>query len=260
MDVSFVIINYRSRDFLESCIKSIFKHAQSFSFEIIIINNDTMPLEKFPNLENVQIIEHNVNKGFAQAANLGAKKAIGKILFFLNSDTEILTSNIQDIIKALSDSNIGAVAPKLILPNGDPQPWGVGHEITAWDIIKNNLGYIKSECLWFREKNSEIAWASGAALAILKEVFDRCSGFDENFFMYFEDVDLCKRIRNTDKKIILLPHIKILHMGGQSKSSTQEQKIQYYQSQDYYFKKHFGLISFYTIKLLRKIALFFDNK
>jgi len=77
--------------------------------------------------------------------------------------------------------------------------------------------------------------------------------------MYFEDVDLCKRIRNIGKKIIFLPHIWILHIGGQSKSSTKEQKIQYYKSQDYYFKKHFGLISAYMIKLARNTALFFSK-
>ena len=259
MDISFIIINYRSREFLGRCVESIFKHAESFSFEIIVVNNDEKPLEKISDSDNIQIIECNVNKGFSQAANLGAKKAIGKILFFLNADTEILNSNIRNIITIFADPDVGVAAPKLVLPNGSFQPWSSGCEITVWDIIRNNLGCIKSKHFWFQEKNSEIAWASGAALAILKEVFDKCAGFDENFFMYFEDVDLCKRIRNAGKKIILLSHVRVLHLGGQSKSSAKEQKVQYYQSQDYYFKKHFGLISVYMIKFLRKIALFFSK-
>lgn len=259
MDVSFIIINYRSREFLGHCVESIFKHAQSFSFEIIIVNNDEQPLEKILYSDNVKIIEHNINKGFAQAANLGAKKAVGKILFFLNSDTEILNSNIQDILSAFNDLLVGVVAPRLVLSDGSPQPWSAGYEITLLDILKNNFGYIKSKKLWLQEKTSTTDWASGAALAVSKEVFKKCGGFDENFFMYFEDVDLCKRIRSIGKKIILLPHVRIMHIGGQSKLNIKEQKIQYYKSQDYYFKKHFGLFSVYIIKFLRRIALFFGK-
>ena len=259
MDVSFVIINYRSREFLGHCVESIFKHARSFSFEIIIVNNDVAPLTEFANLKNVHIIEQSVNRGFAQAANLGAKISVGKVLFFLNSDTEILNSNICDIIKIFNNQAAGAATPKLILSDGSPQPWGIGYDITILDVIKNNFGCVKSKKLWLQEKTITVDWASGAALAVSKEIFKKCGGFDENFFMYFEDVDLCKRIRNVGKKIIFLPHIKLLHIGGQSKLNIKEQKIQYYQSQDYYFKKHFGLLSVYIIKFLRKIALFFGK-
>lgn len=259
MDVSFVIINYRSREFLGHCVESILKHAQSFSFEIIIVNNDEKPLEKILGSNNIKIIEHNINRGFAHASNFGANKAIGKILFFLNSDTEILNSNIQDILNAFNDPSVGAVAPKLVLSDGSPQPWSAGYEITILDILKNNFGCIKSKGVWLQEKTGTVDWASGAALAVSKEIFKKCGGFDENLFMYFEDVDLCKRIRNVGKKIIFLPHIKLLHIGGQSKSNIKEQKIQYYQSQDYYFKKHFGLFSVYIIKFLRRIALFFGK-
>jgi len=259
MNISFIIINYRSRDFLEHCIESIFKHADSFSFEIVIVNNDENPLEKISDSANVKIVEHNVNKGFAEAANLGAKQSCGKVLFFLNADAEVLDPNIKDILTAFNDVPVGAAAPKLVLPDGSPQSWGAGCEVTTWNIIKNNLGFIESKGLWQAENSQEIAWASGAALAVSKEVFNECDGFDENFFMYFEDVDLCKRIRNAGKKIMLLPHIKILHIGGQSKSSTKEQKKQYYESQDYYFKKHFGIFSVYTIKILRNFVLFFTH-
>ena len=259
MDISFIVINYRSRDYLRRCVESIFKYAKNFSFEVVIVNNDDAPLNGYSDLKNIRIIEHNLNFGFAQAANLGTKNAIGKILFFLNSDTEILDNNISEILGALSDLSVGAAAPKLILPNGSPQPWGAGYEITILDIVKNNFGFIKSSSIWTQDETSEIDWASGAALAISKEVFEKCNGFDEKFFMYFEDVDLCKRIRKTGKKIMLLPHIKIMHLGGQSKLGEKTQKKQYYESQNYYFKKHFGLFHCYLVKFLRNIALLFDK-
>lgn len=258
MDISFIIINYRSREFLGRCIESIFKYAKPSSFEIIVINNDEQPLAKL-GLDSVQIIECNANKGFSWSANRGAKKAIGKVLFFLNVDTEVLDLNIQDIFNTFNDPSVGAAAPRLLLPDGSCQPWSAGYEITFLDTIKNNLGHIRSKDIWFQNKTGTIDWASGAALAVSREVFEKCNGFDERFFMYFEDVDLCKRIRKIGKRIILLPHIRVLHIGGQSKLSTKEQKEQYYRSQYYYFKKHFGLISAYMISFLRNIVLFFSK-
>jgi N-acetylglucosaminyl-diphospho-decaprenol L-rhamnosyltransferase len=260
MDVSFIIINYRSRDFLKSCLASIFKYAKTVSFEVIVVNNDAAPLEKFTDLANVTIIEHNVNKGFAEAANLGAQKAGGKILFFLNADTKLLDSNLGKLLEIFIDSSVGAAAPKLVLPDGSPQPWSVGREATFWSILQNNLGITRRQKLWLQNEKTAVAWASGAALAIPKDIFDHSRGFDEKFFMYFEDVDLCKRLRNLDKKILLVPDMKVLHIGGQSKSDTQEQKSQYYASQDYYFKKHFGKFSQFLIKFLRRINLFFSEK
>ncbi|HOW60515.1 MAG TPA: glycosyltransferase family 2 protein [Candidatus Moranbacteria bacterium] len=257
MDVSFIIINYRSRNFLENCIKSIFKYATNFSFEVIIINNDREALEKILDSYDLKIVENNLNKGFSHASNLGAEKATGKILFFLNADTELTDYNIIDIKNSFNDPLIGAAAPKLILPNGHPQSWGAGYEITFWDIIKNNLGYIKSKAVWFKQEISEVDWASGAALAVSKEVFEKCHGFDENFFMYFEDVDLCRRIRNMGKKIILFPNAHVIHNGGQSKLNAKKQKEQYYLSQDYYFKKNFGTIYYFMIRTIRSIFLFF---
>lgn len=255
MDISFIIINYRSRHYLGRCIESILNHANSSSFEIIVVNNDEDPLQKISNSPKVRIVEHNINKGFSEAANLGAKNSYGRILFFLNCDTEILDSSIQELFDIFKDHSVGAAAPKLILPDSSPQPWGSGCEITLWSTIKNNLGMIESKKKWMQEFSGEVDWVSGAALAVPREVFEKCKRFDEGFFMYFEDVDLCKRIRGLNKKIMLIPKAKVLHIGGQSKKSSELQKRQYYKSQDYYFKKHFGIFSAYTIKALRSIFL-----
>jgi len=77
--------------------------------------------------------------------------------------------------------------------------------------------------------------------------------------MYFEDVDLCKRARDLGKKILILPEMRILHFGGQSSACTKQQKRQYYASQDYYFKKYFGKVNLFLLKLFRNFALFFKK-
>lgn len=257
MTISFIIVNYNSEKFLKRCVESIFEHAPLSSYEIIIINNDPAPLENiFSDNPCIKIINNPENRGYAQACNFGAKEASGEILFFLNADTEFTTSAVDDIVQKLSDSMIGIVAPKLILPNGENQPWSVGYEITLWDIIRNNLGLTRSRKLWQAIETTDVDWVSGAAFAVSKKTFNECAGFDEKFFMYFEDVDLCKRIRKLNKKIILLPKMRVVHIGGQSQSNTEQQKKYYYESQDYYFKKHFGLFSVFLLKMLRNTVLF----
>ena len=252
MAISFIIVNYKSEQFLKNCLLSIQKNI-TISYEVIIVNNDRDLLESFSDINNLSVLEHGGNNGFANACNVGASNAKGDILFFLNPDTEILTGDILQIITKLKDNTVGAVAPKLITKKNLPQPWSAGYEITLWDIIKNNLGLPKSKVLWNVTEKSEADWISGAAMAISKKTFFACGGFDEKFFMYFEDVDLCKRLRNKNLKIFIVPDFKIMHIGGQSKQNNQQQKEQYYKSQDYYFTKHRALIEGFCLKLLRSL-------
>lgn len=259
MEISFIIPNYKSEHYLANCIASIEKHAQKGSYEIIIVNNDDQPLEKDDWNANIHILDNKNNAGFSKACNLGASIAKGDILFFLNPDTEIKTGNISDLALKLEDSLVGIVAPKLTLPNGDTQPWSCGCEVNLWDIIKNNFGIIKSKRFWSEDTPAQVSWVSGAGFLIKKSLFATIGGFDENFFMYFEDVDLCKKVTALKKKIIVMPCVQVMHLGGQSFSNSTKQKGMYYSSQDYYFKKHFGLFHLSVLQCLRRISLFFKK-
>ena len=159
----------------------------------------------------MRIIENRINEGFAKACNQAASTAKGNFLFFLNPDTEIITGNIMDLIVAMSDPFVGITAPHLITSSGKIQPWSTGYDITLWDIVKNNFGIIKSKRLWGQDSPVEVSWASGAAFIIKKSLFNELLGFDEKFFMYFEDVDLCKRVLEKKLKIISLPSVQVLH-------------------------------------------------
>lgn len=259
MDISIVILNYKSEQHLICCLESLSKNLLNVSHEIIIVNNDANKIAAVLATENITLFENNINEGFAKACNKGAALAKGKILFFLNPDTKIIAGDFSDLISAFANLKIGIVSPQLLLPNGKIQPWSAGHEIHLWEIFCNHLGFVRSKKFWKNKIDSNPAWTSGGALAISKSLFEKINGFDENFFMYFEDVDICKRVRQEGLQVTLLPTIKILHLGGQSSTSKVEQKKYYYASQDYYFKKHFGIFSTFTLKALRKIVLFFKK-
>lgn len=262
MQLSFIIINYNTRQSLEKCIASVLKKVTNTKFELIIVNNERQKIseiqEKFKNIANLDVIEVSKNVGFGRACNIGAKKAQGELLCFLNPDAEIVSENIHDLIREIkSDLKIGVVGPRIIEENGNIQPWSVGREPGLLDLFRNNLGFLNSKKKWEYPNKQDVDWVTGAALFSRREVFEAVNGFDEKFFLYFEDVDLCKRVRLLGKKIVHFPDFQVMHFGGKSMSSKKKQKDCYYASQDYYFQKHFGRFVSYLVKICRKIQSWF---
>ncbi|MDX9913466.1 MAG: glycosyltransferase family 2 protein [Candidatus Moranbacteria bacterium] len=272
MKLSFIIVNYRSRQYLKNCIASIFKKVTQIDFEIIVVNNDEEKIKRIegvsencleifeskkidkPN-KKINIIEVNKNVGFSKANNIGASRGQGEYFCFLNPDTKIISKNIENLImKFNGDSSIGAIGPK-ILKNGIIQPWSVGVDMTWNEILRGKVGIAKSEKIWQSNKEQEVDWVSGASLFVKKDVFFGVNGFDENFFLYYEDVDLCKRIRNIGKKIIYCPLFEIEHLEGKSSNKKYEQKVEYFKSQEYYYSKWFSRAVCYFSKIFRFLYL-----
>lgn len=252
MKVSIIIVNYHSRAYLNKCLASIFtKISAKQAFEVIVVNNgeeaEMLGLKAaFP---NVIIIQNKKNTGFGGGNNLAVREAVGEILFFLNPDTEILSVNISELIGIFSEKrDLGVIGSQLLTKEGVRQKWSMGGEITLGNILKNNLGFPSA---FGGDKNQEVAWVSGTALFIRKELFKKIKGFDENFFMYFEDVDLCLRARLAGEKVLYVPAFSILHYGGMSYDERRIQKEHYYAAQDHYFRKHFGVFRLTLLRFLR---------
>lgn len=247
--LSFIVVNYQSERYLKKCLASLFNKVKNIDFEIIIVNNNKNDLM---GIKNAKIINLKRNMGFGKANNIGAKKASGDFLCFLNPDTLLISENIKQIIEEFENNReIGAIGPRVLNKFNKAQIWSAGTEANLWDLIKNNLGIKKSRQIWESETKKEAGWVTGAALFLPRQLFLKLKGFDEKFFLYFEDVDLCKRIRRLGKKIIYFPEIKIKHWGGKSSPNKSEQKKEYYKSQDYYFKKHYGKTISWIVKILR---------
>ena len=251
VELSIIIVNYQSADYLKKCIASIFDKTRDISFEIIVVNNSREAIDK---VADIKIVDAEEDLGFGKGQNLGAKNAKGEILWLLNADTEILSRNTQGIVKEVKEN--GVVGPRLLNEDNSMQSWSAGVEPTVWDLIRNNLGYPASQKVWESSKKREADWVSGASLFIRKELFDKLGGFDENFFMYFEDIDLCRRIREAGYRVIYFPEFSVRHFGGKSFKDKKLQKKYFYQSQDCYFKKHFGKFKSGLVKSLRKICIF----
>jgi len=263
--ISIIIINYLQKDFLAKCVQSIYKNFNK-NVEVIIVNNskeeNLSDLKEFYPL--LTIIE-NENTGYSKANNLAAKRAKGEYLLFLNADTEILNDFTEDLVSKFRNFDFGAAGLKLQYEDGRFQnSFGFFPTIlneyknkkAELAFKKNNLKYIKER----EEKYSEVKevdWVTGAALFIKKSTFDKIKGFNERFFLFYEDIDLCCRLHKAGYKNYYYPRSKIIHHKSEylrpefKKESCKISK----KSQILYYKLH---NSFFQLLLL-KIYLFFEK-
>lgn len=253
MKFSIIIINYKTKELTANCLNSLFILPDSQGKEIILIDNASNDgsieyLEKeFGN--KVKLIKNEINLGFAGANNQGAAIAAGKYLIFLNSDTIVKEDIFQNIDKLFSlDEKIGIISPRLMMENNEPQPTSFGRFPTLWRLITREG--LRKPKIKPGTKNIEVDWVSGCCLAIRQSIFKQLDGWDEQFFLYYEDVDLCKRVKKAGYKVVVNLESQITHLGGKSLALNKERKKYYYEAQDYYFMKHYGII----ISILVKIA------
>lgn len=253
--LSIIVVNYGAKDHIKSCISSIFSLLENKNFEIIVVNNDknediSQVLDVFP---KIQIINLGKNVGFGTGINTGAKIARGEWLMFLNPDTQIVTSLNKMFAFFAATPRAGIISPKLITEDGETQKWSAGADPSALRLIGSNIGWTKSKKVWEKREIGEVDWVSGAAMVVKKDLFENIGGFDDNIFMYYEDIDLCKRARAAGKKVFYFPQETVLHLGGRSVENKKKQKADYYKSQDYYFQKHFSQRYSKCIRFLRNI-------
>lgn len=207
--------------------------------EIVVNNNSPKDLPKMPHLKKIKVIKSKRNLGFGAGCNLGAKKASGKYLLFINPDTIFKKSSIDILLKKISSNkNIGVVGPKMVSEAGKTLP------TTSTFISPFNALFKFSFLGKFLTKNvvtkGQTDVLSGACLLIKKNVFEEVEGFDENFFMYFEEQDLCKRIADLGYKIVYEPKSQITHFIGRSLSNKKTIEEYFRTSRYKYTKKHFG--------------------
>ncbi|MFN6514489.1 MAG: glycosyltransferase family 2 protein [Nostoc sp. CreGUA01] len=249
ISVSIILVNYNGAEILPDCVNSIEQFIDLPSYEIIVVDNASsdgsveLIIEKFP---QVRLLRQTKNRGFGAGNNAGAKLASGEFLFFLNTDT-ILTSNILPHLIGLmqADRKIGILGPKLLNSDGSLQisvspALGIKGEYQA---RKMHLDYVNSsEQVLIEQRFQEIQEVDivvGAAFLIRSSLFHQLGGFDENFFMYFEESDLCQRAQNQGYKIIYTPLVSLVHLKGYSiQKSANAMAIEYRRSQIYYYQKH----------------------
>lgn len=240
--VSVVTVTYNCQDFIKDYLTSVLKNLLQ-DREIIIVDNNSTDntvkiLEKYG--KQIKLIKSNKNLGFSGGNNFGVKEAKGEYLFFLNPDTKMGKSVLEELVKFYEKTpQVGIVGPKLVMANGRTQA-SVKNLPSWWNGFKEFVLGEKnaySEYVPAGNKPVEVESIYGAAMLIKKDLFERVGEFDEKFFLYYEDTDLCRRVKNAGKKIYYTPLVEITHLVGAAKSDQNRYQL----NLDSFWKYH-GLI------------------
>lgn len=236
--LSIIIVSWNTVDETLKCLEAVNRYAPSA--QIIVVDNASSD-DSVPNIRkewpNVELLELDENAGFSKANNLGAAKATRSVLCFLNSDAYVEQSLDPLAEQLINDSQIGIIAPQVHFPNGRVQ-MSCGRELSPtsefWFCGYDALSPIKSPWHFWRrhfsarwwKKPRNVDWVSGCCLLIRQSCFWDIGGWDERYFAYCEDTQLCHDCRTLGLQVVFDPSIRIEHIGGASfHSSTSSDRL-----------------------------------
>ena len=271
MNLSCIIVNYHNSSPLKNCIDSVYRTLQKISFEVIVVDNSQndpgiASLKEF--YPQTRFIQNTVNVGFAKANNQAVKFAQGETLLFLNPDTILTDQAIEKMVAYLkSNPDIGALGPKVFNSDGSLQyscrrfPTLMTGFFNRYSLLSrwfpNNqytVQYLMKD--FSHNVNQEVNWLSGCCLMIPYAVFKKVAGFDENYFLFNEDVDLCRTIHQNGFKVVYFPSAEITHHISTSNSKVPiEIILKRHRGMQYYYMKHYDNNTLVKIILNTAITL-----
>lgn len=262
MNLSIIILTYNSSKYISNLLESLIDKNKSLlsskKLEIIVADNnssDDTEKEVRKYKEHVMFTQNGGNLGFAAGNNKASEKANGEVLIFMNPDTKFLGGELESLVEELDHKHAGIVGGKIENFHG-------GRELSCGKFY--TLLNVFILCLGLEEKlgvrfaphiRQNVDFVSGAFLCIKKELFNSLGGFDEHFFMYIEDQELCFRVKQDQKNVVFLPSISIKHVG-QGSSNRTFAVVNIYKGLVYFHKKHMGIFSEGMVRLLLKSKAF----
>jgi GT2 family glycosyltransferase len=273
-DISIVIASWNAKRHLLKCLKSIGKTATNRSHEIIVVDNASSDgsadavASQFP---EVVLVRNQENLGFAKANNIGIRASSGRYVCLINSDVIVLEGCFENLIEFMDSSPaVGIAGPRILNPDGSPQPQ-CRHCPTIWNHLCEALGLSKlfpnsvffSEPFmhwWAHDVVRSVDVLTGCFWIVRRQAIDEVGLLDEDFFIYGEDIDWCKRFHDAGWDVVFCPEPKAIHFGAASSANA---PIKFYlemQKADlHYWKKHhgrIGQISYAMIVLIRHLVRF----
>ncbi len=269
--ITIVIVNYNVKDFLLQCLRSVESAATEVDVEVIVVDNcssDGSVAYLQPLFQNVHFIETEKNLGFGRANNLGINLAKAKYTLLLNPDT-ILSENTLSVMRNYLENRpeAGIVGCKVINPDGTfqvacrrgfPTPWASFCKLFGLQALFPHSPLFARYNQTFRSEDEtyDVDALIGAFMFCRTEALQAAKGFDPQFFMYGEDLDLCFRIQHAGWKVAYYPATTIVHFKGEStrRSSINEVKV-FYEAMTLFARKHYGNSGFLLIFLRLGIEL-----
>ena len=247
MKFSVVIVNYDSWPHTLRCIEALYGTGYE-DFEVVVVDNDRRPAPELP--AGGRLIRNQENLGFARACNQGIETSVGEFVTLINPDALVERGFFESVEAFLEDHpEVGVVGPKVLDGDGRVQ-LSARREIS---LVSGLLGRTSLLTRLFPESAAvkkffpaagelsgptEVDWVSGACMVSRRETLDATGGFDERFFMYFEDADLCRRARETGRSVYYLPTVRVVHQTGASSGDRPGAIWRLHKSAFLYHRKH----------------------
>lgn len=262
MQLSVVILNYNVRYFLEQCVLSVQKAIQNLDAEIIVIDNNSpddsvaMMTQRFP---DVKLIANTENLGFPKGNNIGVARAKGDYICILNPDTVVAEDTFEKVLSfAQTKPDLGIVGVKLIdgtgkfLPEskrGIPTPRTALGKITGFSKGKYYAAHLGEN------ETGKVEILVGAFMVMKRELYHQVGGFDENCFMYSDDIDLSYTVLKSGKSNYYFGDTSVIHYKGESTVKDAQYMKRFQEAMDFFYKKHFR--KSFVFDLFMKIGAYF---
>jgi N-acetylglucosaminyl-diphospho-decaprenol L-rhamnosyltransferase len=228
-DLAVVVVNHNAGPYLRRCMESLHASAGDARVEVVVVDNashDGSPEAAIRERPDMNLIRNRTNRGFAAAANQGIAASSAPFVLLLNPDAEIVGGTLAALVKVARERpGAGAVGALVRNPNGSIQPSArrvprlgeaLGHAFLGPLIPSNPFTRSYTMAGWDRSSEREVEWVSGSAMLLRREAIEQVGAFDEGYFMYVEDVDLCTRLRRHGWKVVFSPELQVVHQIGVS--------------------------------------------
>jgi GT2 family glycosyltransferase len=271
--LSIIIVNWNVRELLRACLQSIARGLGSLAGEVIVVDSGSadgspdMLRQEFP---SVRLIACNSNVGFSAGNNLGLAAARGDFLLCLNPDTEIVGDALQILATHLrAHPDVGIVGPQLRYPDGTVQATRRRFPTFVTALLESTLlqrwfprnRWLTSYYLDDKpdDVTQDVDWLMGACFMLRRSIVSQVGGFDEDFFMYSEELDWMKRIKEAGWRIVFLPAAHVIHYEGKSSEQVVPLRhIRFQSSKIRYFQKHHGRLAAFSLRVLLWLTYVFQ--
>ena len=253
MTLSVVIVTWNSQDHIASCLASLQKQAEDLSDEVIVVDNNSQDGTRqiiSRDFTSVRVLANERNLGFTRACNRGLAECQGEYVLLLNPDTEVLLGSLNKMVRYMeAHSQVGALGPQLLSPDGRVQPscrQFPTYRLMLWEFTGLRCLFPRSRIFgawrmgYFDHRQLRtVDQPMGACLLLRRSVLQEIGFMDDQFEMFFSDVDLCRRVRQAGWKIIFLPLAQVIHRMGASVRRTRGRMVMISHGDCYrYFKKY----------------------
>jgi len=264
IDLSIVIVSYNTKRITEDCIESISRSLTNtkIKYEIVLVDNDShdgsaQTLQKIAQNKAHRLLyfQTGSNLGFGRGNNFGVKKANGKYILLLNTDTIILNRAIEKLYDFYikNEKKVHFLGSKLL--NYDLTPQSSAGRFFTLPVVFATL-LLKGD-YWGLTRSSpdkfcQVDWISGACIMTTKKHYQRLKGFDKNIFMYMEEVDLLYRAKKLELNTFFYPDSQIIHLGSASSNGKTFPILQVYKGFLFFYKKHYTVFHIFALRLILK--------